>query len=259
MKRLFLAALATVYSVCAFAWAGLGHQTIVAIAENNITERAKANISKYMPYSMVKDAVWMDRHRKDKPYAHTGYWHSCRVDEKRGYIINRDYRQKHGTVLTALQVADYNLSDWENASDSVVLINLRMLIHFVGDMHCPCHLGHSHEKTCKGKLSVNGKDYTFHKLYDAMPSFIWKGKKASEVAKELGTLKKGEIKKTVKGTPEQWAIESAKDCQLVYDLNPETKADFDPQTIEKSEELIRLQLTRAGYRLAYLLNKYFDR
>lgn len=57
----------------------------------------------------------------------------------------------------------------------------------------------------------------------------------------------------------EWANDIVKDNVMVYRWNlPETKI-LREDTVEISKNLVNLQMRNAGYRLAYLLNKYFGK
>ena len=71
MKRFLTFVTAAILCLQAFGWGGVGHRVIVEIAQRNLTEKAKANIAKYMDYDLKKEAVWMDIHRHDEPIAYT--------------------------------------------------------------------------------------------------------------------------------------------------------------------------------------------
>ena len=75
MRKVVTFVAAAVLCFQAFGWGGVGHRVIVEIAQRNLTEKAKENISKYMDYDLKKEAVWMDVHRHDKPIAYTTSWH----------------------------------------------------------------------------------------------------------------------------------------------------------------------------------------
>ncbi|MBQ3941532.1 MAG: hypothetical protein II676_01645, partial [Bacteroidales bacterium] len=172
MKKLFaiiiLAACACFYSA---AWGVLGHKTVIAIAERHLTQKTKANIAKYFDYDLKKDAVWMDHHRRDPEIAYTTAWHVYNVDSLHRYDPNP--RLSKGDCIQALEIACYNLEHYKDLTDSAVVMNVRMLIHFVGDMHCPVHAYFPGPRAfwpCR----LNGEDIkSFHNLYDAMPNRLW--------------------------------------------------------------------------------------
>ncbi len=256
MKKIFTLAVAVALCSQAFGWGGVGHRVIVEIAQRNLTEKAKENISKYMNYDLKKEAVWMDTHRNDKPIAYTTSWHVYNIDERSVYDPNP--RLYKGDCIHALKIADYNLRQYERLTDSAVVFNLRMLLHFVGDMHCPTH-SYVPGPRCFWECTLNGKEYTFHGVYDKMPQLIHKDKSDDQIATELNTWKKGEIKKVTKGDLHDWVHEVGSDNTIIYKWNPHNTPVLDEKTIELSTELVNKQMQRAGYRLAYLLNLYFGK
>ena len=54
MKKILTFVLAAALCSQAFGWGGVGHRVIVEIAQRNLTEKAKANIAKYMNYDLKK-------------------------------------------------------------------------------------------------------------------------------------------------------------------------------------------------------------
>ena len=256
MKKILTFVIATALCSQAFGWGGVGHRVIVEIAQRNLTAKAKENISKYMNYDLKKEAVWMDEHRNDKPIAYTTAWHVYNIDERSVYDPNP--RLYKGDCIHAIKIADYNLRQYERLTDSAVVFNLRMLLHFVGDMHCPTH-SYVPGPRCFWPCTLNGKEYTFHGVYDKMPQFVHEGKKPDQIADELDTWKKSEIKKVTKGDFHDWVHEVGSDNTVIYKWNPHNTPVLDEKTVELSAELVNKQMQRAGYRLAYLLNLYFGK
>lgn len=261
MKKTILASLIILSFACqdALAWGKPGHQTVVAVAQRHITERAKNNLEKYFAYDIKEDAVWMDKHRKDKDIAYTTAWHVYSLDTKDQYDPNA--RAHKGDAAYALWLCDYNLRDgkWMEATDSAVVMNVRMLIHFVGDFHCPTHC-YIDGRRSFWDCTLNGKNYGgFHGLYDKIPDLLYPNADPDVLAAQLDNCSKREIKKICKGDVCDWAHECAVNNRLIYEINPFGTPELDPETLEKSRELVNTQLRNAGYRLAYLINKYFDR
>lgn len=262
MKKIIPALLAAIIlaSPSAFAWGKFGHQIIVAVAQRHLTEKAKANIAAVMPYDMKKDAGWMDAHRKDSLLRHTHYYHTYTATAEGKYDPNSTIRK--GDSMRALLLTDYNLTHQEQLSDSLKLLSLRMLIHFAGDYHCPVHV---HFKGVKmaGDWFLGEKSYgNFHHLYDAMPSVLFKGMSADQVA---AMLDEGVTAKQVKywqsGSFIDWFNRSSELNKVVYAINPPTTEkgnhQLNPETFTQSEPIIKEQLLAAGYQLALLLNKYY--
>lgn len=258
MKKLLIVLCAVVLCAnSAMGWGRVGHAVVVGVAQRHLTERTKANLAKYFNYDLKKDAVWMDEHRKDEPIAYTTSWHVYNVDKEGIYDPNP--RLYKGDCVHALNVSDYNLAHFERLTDSAVVFNVRMLIHFVGDLHCPTHC-YPHNSNYKWPCELKGKKHkTFHSIYDKVPGWIWKKTPADDIAAQIDNCKKGEIKKIQKGNVHDWVKEIGEDCAVILEWNPCNTEKLNPKTVELSTDLVNKQMRDAGYRLAYLLNKYFDK
>ena len=259
MKQLFLLVIATVLGLhTASAWGTLGHETVVEIAKRHLTEQTKANIAKYMPYDITKDARWMDNNRKGSPWPYSNDWHSYYYDAKFRHDPNMKIR--HGDTMRALDIADRNLSIYKELADSAVIYNIRMILHFAGDMHCPSHCKFIGGRDDEPTVYVKGEKFkSFHALYDRMPEIIYGNEcSAPSLAEQLDTFSKGQIKRICKGDHYDWAQESMRRTNAIHQWNPNgTSQTLRDDTIERSKEIIDTQLRLAGYRLAYLLNLYF--
>lgn len=237
-----------------FAWSGLGHKVIVEIAKAHLTPKAKKNIERYMPYDIVKDASWMDRHRKDKEISYTTYWHTFRYDKKSlKHDLNLTLRR--GDVVHALEVAEYNLARYRELTDSAVVMNLRMAIHFVGDMHCPSHAIPYRTRTAK--LMYKGKAIGFHGFFDKAPSFVHPRESYTEISAEIDDYSKKKYKTITAGTIKDWADDAAKNVHVVW--TEYNKAGLEIEITPDLEKLVNTQMRNAGYRLAAFLNRYFGK
>lgn len=243
-------------------WNRYGHQVVVQIAERHLTQATRTSLASIMPYGWKKDASWMDHHRKDSVMRQTGFKHGFAVDENLQYDPNA--RVRKGDVLKGLLIADYNLGRLPDTSDSLKILSIRIVMHFIGDMNCPVHVAIPNHKMA-GDWYLNGSNKgNFHHFYDAMPQVIFKGMSPAETAEmldsRLGSEQESEF---CKGDFIDWLNAAARDAALIYDINPVSPMHGDkclsPDTYEASRALIERRLLAAGCQLAYLLNKYFDK
>ena len=261
MKRLIIITI-TVFCIGisnSYAWGELGHRIVVEIAKRHLTEKTKENLAKYMPYDITQDAVWMDKHRFDKEIGYTNDWHVYNLDEKYEYDMNPRLH-KGGDAIHALRVVDHNLSKQERLTDSAIVMNIRCLLHFAGDMHCPAHT-YPQRVHCFWPCTLNEVKYKyFHTVYDLMPDLLFPNMSCAEVATLIDNAKRGQIKRIQKGEPIDWVKRDIGEPNSeIYKWNKFLAPDLNPNTAELSRELITMQLRNAGYRLAYLLNKYFGK
>jgi hypothetical protein len=265
MKKLILLLVVTAFCAnSALAWNGFGHRTVVEIAKRHLTDKAKENIEKYIPYDLANDASYMDGIRSKKsPYRFTNSWHSYYYDAKLRHEPNDSRKVKNGDTMRALDLAERNLSMYKELSDSAVIFNIRMILHFVGDMHCPSHCKFINGRDdAKPRVYLKGEYMgSFHAFYDKMANHIYgKKKSASELAKELDTYSKGKIKRICKGNHHDWAEECMRTTYVIHQWNPNDGTKYlRDNTIELSKPIIDKQLRHAGYRMAHLLNKYFGK
>lgn len=244
----------------AFSWGSVGHKIVIAIAERHLTAKAQKNLAHYMPEGLVKDAVWADKHRHDDNYAFTTHYHTMMMTED--YVYAPALREPTGgDCITGLNVIDYNLTHREALAmtDSMIVFNIRMLIHIIGDMHCPAHVYLKAAPNNKWKCTYRGKEYPkYHSILDHLPDGIFEGQTCREAAGNLDKWNCKKIKEAQGGSFTDWAQDCCSRDRIVYDVNPVGTYDLDPDTEKKLEPACVEALTIAGYRLAAMLNKYFD-
>ena len=139
MKKLFFLGLCLLAARSGFAWGQKGHDVTAYIAECHLTPAAAKKIDKVLGgYSPVYFANWLDNASHTPEYAYTKTWHYLNVDE--GRTLDDMPANPQGDILKAVteivaKLRAGGLSPEEEA------FNLKMLIHLLGDMHCPMHLG----------------------------------------------------------------------------------------------------------------------
>ena len=161
MKKslLLLGGALVLFSNSAFGWGKMGHDAIAYIAECNLTPKAKKTIEKILGHSIVYYATWMDEWRAEPGYEHTSAWHTASVDKNLVYAP-----RPKGDVIFALEDAIAKLQDYKQQDDSTVVMSLRCIIHFVGDMHCPVHVKYADQKSYN--VYLNGDKCSYHNVWD---------------------------------------------------------------------------------------------
>ena len=242
------------------AWGRLGHETVIAVAQRHLTKKTKEELARYVPYDLKKDAVWMDEFRHTDPIAFTTNWHTCYFDENMHYNPFKVRKMETGDLVRSLDLADNALANgrYKHLSDEAVLFSIRILIHFVGDLHCPTH---TNLPIASGKspCTLNGRELTYHSVYDKMPNFIWGKTPADEIAEKIDNASRRERKALVKGDVVDWLNAMIKDNAKIFDWNPPKTEVMRDDTVELSTDLVNKQMRDAGYRLAFLLNTYFGK
>ena len=256
MKRLFISMLCLAAVTDVFGWGQKGHDTVAYIAENHLSPEVAAKVTALLDgHSLVYYANWMDNASHTPDYAFTSTWHYVNVDEEEQTYAQSEKHPK-GDVVVAINEIVSRLKNG-GLSPERDKVDLMMLIHLVGDMHCPTH-SYFPGPRCFWECTLNGKPQkSFHSVYDKMPELIYGEMSAEEVAERIDTCKRREIKKIQSGSLYDWVRDCADNNAVIYRWNPVNTETLDPNTVELSHELVDIQMRNAGYRLAYLLNEYF--
>lgn len=256
MKRLFFTAVMALMIVPnALGWGQKGHDVVAYVAEQNISCRVARKVAKVLEgHSLVYYANWMDNASHTPEYAHTSTWHYANVDE--GYTYQTMPKNEKGDVVQAvMQLTEQLKKGGMTAQEESVA--LRMLIHLVGDLHCPMHAGH------KSDLGGNlvevlyfGKPQKLHSIWDSALVESAHNWGYTEWQREIDRQPRKEDKKLQQGSVEEWFSETVELSKGVYKDMPEgAKISYDE--VAKYAPLIEQQLLKGGLRLARLLEEIY--
>lgn len=256
MKRIFIFALVAVCAATeAFAWGGKGHDVVAYVAECHLSRRAAKRITKILDgHSPVYYANWMDNASHTPEYAHTSTWHYANVDE--GYTYETMPRNEKGDVVTALNdiVSRLRRGGLTHEEENTAL---RMLIHLMGDLHCPMHAGH---KSDLGGNTVEvkffGEPTRLHTVWDTHLVEAAHKWGYTEWQREIDRLAKRDRQAVCEGSIEDWFAETVDICGRVYEEIPAgTNLSYDD--VARYAPLIEEQLLKGGLRLAAILNSIY--
>lgn len=240
-------------------WGQKGHDVIAYIAEKHLTGRTKRAVSEILEgRSIVYYSSWMDNLRNsprwDGGYDVTKTWHYANVDEGHTYESMR--KEQAGDVLTALDRIISGLKSGE-LCDSLKSDYLKMLVHLIGDMHCPMHAG---RLTDRGGNEVRvmwfGTPTDLHSVWDT--EMIESARKWSytEWQRQLDRYGRKQIKAVTSGIVREWFDETVAAAEFIYE-NTSAGDDLRYRYIYDFNDLLERQLLYAGYRLAAVLNGIF--
>ena len=268
MKRIALTFLTIFFmleTVSLHAWGPKGHDVVAAIAEQNLTCKAKKNIRKLLGnHSIVYYSSWMDN-IQNSPYWNDGYnktktWHYANVDK--GMTYQTMQKNELGDVITGLEYLTEALTtNYAELTDSMRVDYLKMVIHMVGDMHCPMHAGRLSDRGgIKTSVKWFGAPTNIHSVWDSKMIDSARKWSYSEWAQHLD-IKDRKFKKSVmRGTYEEWFMDTVKNAAKIYDyVEGQNKKvpELSYQFVYDFSPMLEEQLLLGGYRLAYVLNTIF--
>jgi hypothetical protein len=257
INRNLLTASLLLSSLASFGWGQKGHDVTAYIAECNLTPATLDSVSSLLDgKSMVYYANWMDNASYTEPYAYTKTWHYKNIDAHERY--EDAHMNEKGDIVKALENQISILRDRNVPKDEKALA-LKMVMHFLGDIHQPMHMGHASDlggNLCK--VNFFGEDSDLHTVWDTMLPEAAHKWSYTEWREQLDRPGNEDAKALVKdGTPQSWGKETYGICSEVYDATPEgTGISYD--YVAQWTPVVENQLLKGGLRLADILNSVFD-
>ena len=255
MKRFWLFVLCAGSLQTALGWGQKGHDVTAYIAECNLTPEAAQEIDRVLDgHSPVYYANWLDSASHTPEYAYTRTWHYANIDE--GYTYDTMPKEPAGDVVTAVNDLVAELKSKELSAEKEAEA-LKMLIHLVGDMHCPMHLGRlSDLGGNKRPVRFFGRDTNLHSVWDTnIPEAVHKWS-YSEWQQQIDRLTDEEAAQIAAGEPADWVKETHEICKEIYGFTPEG-TDISYDYLFKYTPVVERQFLRGGHRLARLLNEIY--
>lgn len=244
-------------SATAFGWGQKGHDTTAYIAECHLTPAAKAACdSIFDGKSIVYWANWADNACHTPEYAYTKTWHYRNIDE--GHDYDSFPRNEEGDVTTAIRSQYAVLAD-PDASKEDKQLALKLLVHFVGDIHQPMHMGHLSDRGGNSvKVKYFYRDRNLHGIWDTDVLESGHNWTFSEWQQQIDRATPEEQEAIISVTnPDDWGKETFKLATEIYDTTPEG-SQLEYAYVANWTPVIEKQLLKGGLRLAHLLNTLFD-
>lgn len=235
-------------------WGITGHRAIGQIAENHLNKKAKTNIQRILGNeSIALASTWMDDIRSESKYDYTRTWHWATIPDDGRF---EDYEQEEGgNIVEAIEETVAKLKQGELAPEKEREL-LKFLIHMVGDIHQPLHVGKPGDRG-GNDVSVKwfGNNSNLHRVWD---SEIIDSKKLSysELAAAIDHASKAQIDEWQGSSVRDWAHEAIQYRTLIYDIPENRRLGYEYMYFGTWEQ-IQLQLLKSGIRLAGLLNDIY--
>lgn len=255
MKRFWLFVLCAGSLQTALGWGQKGHDVTAYIAECNLTPEAAQEIDRVLDgHSPVYYANWLDSASHTPEYAYTRTWHYANIDE--GYTYDTMPKEPAGDVVTAVNDLVAELKSKELSAEKEAEA-LKMLIHLVGDMHCPMHLGRLSDLGGNRRpVRFFNRETNLHSVWDTNLPEAAHNWSYTEWKEQIDRLTDEEKAGITAGEPADWAKETHEIYKEIYASSPEgTKIEYD--YIFKYTPVIEKQFLRGGHRLARLLNEIY--
>lgn len=269
MKKFLFSALSLVLmlnSATLFGWGPKGHDIVAAIAEKHLSEETKAILNEILDgHSIVYYSSWMDSIQNspewESKYSHTKTWHYANVDKGETYQTMK--KNEKGDVVTALTTITEKLKTfYPDNLYSIEADDIKMIIHMVGDMHCPMHAGRlSDLGGNRMKVRWFGRNTNLHSTWDSKMIDSARTWSYSEWCEHLDILDPEHVQMYWSGSFEDWFVETVGMAAQVYEYVEnlgEENPNLSYQFVYDFSPMLEDRLVVGGIRLAYVLNSIFD-
>lgn len=234
-------------------WGQIGHRTTGDIAEQYLTEKAAAEVKRVLgDASLAKVSTWMDEVRSDDSYDYLNTWHYVTIPE--GETYESSEKEERGDIIKGIRTAVEKLKEG-NLSPEEEAEYLKILVHLVGDIHQPLHVGSQPDRGGNDvRLEWFWENSNLHRVWD---SGMINSKQLSftELSDFINHPTEEQINRWQNSTVLDWANESQELLPQVYDI-PEDKQLSYEYSFE-NWETVELRLLQAGVRLAGLINEIY--
>ena len=256
MKRYIIIVVALLSYLPSFGWGQKGHDVVAYIAECNLKPEVYQKVVKKLgDHSLVYYANWLDNASYSDQYRYTKSWHYANVDE--GYTYDTMPKNEKGDVVTAINGIIAELKSGKLSAEQEN-VRLRMLIHLVGDIHCPMHAGHLSDRGGNSVIvKFFDKEIKLHSLWDTALVEAAHKWSYTEWEQQLNRYCTAECKAELsKGEATDWLNESHAIATEIYKATPEKrKVSYD--YIAYYAPVIEQRLLAGGLRLARILNEIY--
>jgi len=240
-------------------WGVTGHRTSAEIAQQHLSKKAKKELRKLLgKETLALWSNWPDFIKSDSAWNHASPWHYVDLPghmEKEKFI--EDLKKLPGKNLyTQIPAMIAELKD-KSLSLEKRRTALYFLIHLLGDLHQPLHVGRD-EDAGGNKIVVYWfeKRTNLHSLWDSM-LIEFQQYSYSEYASILDIAEPEKVKAWQSGSLEDWFYESHVLSDTIYDASPnESKLGYKYNF--QFQKMLDEQLLKGGVRMAALLNQAFE-
>ena len=233
-------------------WGQIGHYVTGEIAEQHLNELAKARINSILEdYSIPRATVWMDDIRSDPDYDFDT-WHYVTIPDGEEY--DKSIQPESGDVISAIEKLMSELKEG-NLTEEEEREKLKLLMHLIGDIHMPLHVGTGEDRGGNDvRLQWFGDNTNLHWVWD---SGIIESIQMSytELANELNTASPEQVREWQSSSVREWAYESMEYREEIYDLPDNLRISYDYKYFKK--DIVFKRLLQAGVRMAGILNEIY--
>lgn len=235
-------------------WSKTGHRVVGEVAQENLTKKAAKALAEILDgKSLAALSTFGDEIKADSTFRKFSAWHYVNYPADKKY--GDEPPSKQGDLMSGIEKCIEVIKD-ENSTKADKAFYLKMLVHLIGDLHQPMHVGRLEDKG-GNYIQVRwfNKGSNLHRVWDSNMIDDY-GMSYTELASNLPRLSKTQKNSIMKGDIYDWVEESQDLANEIYG------------SVEMGEKLYyryayvwwptaEMQLQKGGLRLAKVLNRLF--
>ncbi|MBL0740299.1 S1/P1 nuclease [Chryseolinea lacunae] len=252
MKKVILTLSFFAIALSAWAWGATGHRAIGFVADKYLSKKAQKELQRILAgQSTAMASTWMDEIRSDSTYDYAGDWHWVTIQD--GQTYEQSEKNPHGDLIQTIERLITELKSKKlNAKDEAE--HLKMLIHLVGDVHQPLHVGQGTDAGGnKVKVTWFRGDSNLHTVWDS-EMIDDTHLSYTELGESLEKPDAVKIAAWQKKSVRDWAYESMTYRPQVYAIG---NGKLSYKYAYLNMPVVRQRLVQAGVRLAGILNEIY--
>lgn len=235
------------------AWGPTGHRVVGEVATQHIKKNTKRKIEKLLNHeSLAAVSTFGDDIKSDARYNAFYNWHFVNLSDNQKY---NGEEHIEGDVLHGIQICVDTIKS-KKTSTADKAFYLKLLVHFIGDLHQPLHVGHKEDKGGNDiKVTWFKANSNLHRVWDENMIESY-GMSYTELTQNLPYADKEAIKNMQKGSVLDWGYESQQLAQKVYQSAKNDEA-LGYAYQYQNFSIVKSQLQKGGLRLAKILDEVF--
>ncbi len=259
LRKVSILALFLYLPFSGMAWGALGHRIIGQIADTYLNKSAKKEIYKILGNESVAiTSNWPDFIKSDPAYKYLDPWHYINLKAGLSETELKNYLAAD-TVTDAYTKINWLSAELKNKEleTEKKIFYLRLLIHIVGDIHQPLHIGRVEDRGGNGiKVNWFRDPSNLHTVWDSK-LIDFQQLSYSEYVNSINFTTKALRKEWQAEPVSEWIWQSYRHAEKIYaDIKPDANLSYDYNF--KFISVVNQQLLKGGVHLAGLLNEIFQ-
>jgi hypothetical protein len=236
----------------AYGWGPRGHKIVAQIAKQYIDKSVMDSVDHYLDdITIEKAGYWMDEVKMNISYDFMLPWHFISIESDKTYV-----KSKNPDIINVLENILLNIKKKKKETPKETLLSLKILIHLMADIHQPLNCGFAKDKNGNSiKLRFFFKSTNLHDVWDT-DILEYQTVTAEDCMKLAANISKNDLIAYQRVDVLKWMEESRALLSVVYDFKGNKLGD---EYLDKATPVIKMQLVKAGIRLAAVLNQKFKK